>query len=89
MRTYLITYDLQHSHTAVKQHLLKKGFYEAIRLPDGTTLELPNTTLLVEADSAKAAGELFLKETRAATLSIGSNVQRYLVTASTADCSGG
>jgi hypothetical protein len=49
---YLVTYDINQGHAKVKEECMRAGFFGYVQMPDGSCKELPNTTLIVEADTA-------------------------------------
>jgi hypothetical protein len=49
---FVLTYDVDRDHYAVKQACLRVGFVDCIRTDDGSRLRLPNTTLLGDFASA-------------------------------------
>lgn len=61
----LVTYDVnQPHHAAVKELCIKAGFRDYVEMPDGSRKQLPNTTLIVEADNAEDAVNKFKEQVR-------------------------
>jgi hypothetical protein len=66
----LVTYDVNEPHhDAVKKRCIDAGFRDFVESPDGTgDIKLPNTTVIIEADSARDAVRKFKEQVTPASL---------------------
>lgn len=76
----LLTYDIGHSHTLVKQTLLEAGYREALSASNSQTREsgtiyLPNTTLYHPIRTKEAA----YTDLQAAVVRHGTSIERCLI----------
>jgi hypothetical protein len=66
---FLVSYDIDQGHDAVKAQCIRAGFSQYFRKPDGSRKQLPNTTLIVEASNAEEAVNKFKEQVRSVSLS--------------------
>jgi hypothetical protein len=73
----LVTYDVKVPFQgAVKKHALEAGFRDWVTASDGYTYRLPNTTLLVDADTPDAA--IILLKNAAAMVSPLAKIEKVM-----------
>ncbi|NTX38777.1 hypothetical protein HUA78_30465 [Myxococcus sp. CA033] len=88
MAWYLVTYDVKTPYQSqVKKNLMASGFTDKTLLVTKEVVQLPSTTLLVDAANAKEAAAKFKAVAAAGVLprSTGPVVERYVVVALTRD----